>query len=141
MTHLLSAEDRDFCAQFESGDFPAAEFHHRKHLKLAYVYLTAHDTEIASKLMRDAIKNFLLKNFVAPEKYHETITRAWILAVRHFMEKTSKSDSADSFIDQNLIMLDANIMMTHYSAKVLFSDQARENFTEPDLDPIPRYDQ
>ncbi len=141
MTNLLSAEDRNFCTRFESSEFPAAEFHHREHLKLAYVYLTAHDTETAYKLMRGAIKSFLLYNRVDPGKYHETITRAWILAVRHFMEKTSSSDSADSFIDQNPIMLDAKIMMTHYSTGLLFSDQARGKFAAPDLDPIPRYEQ
>lgn len=29
-------------------------------------------------------------------------------------------------------------MMTHYSAGLLFSDEARAAFVEPDLDPIPR---
>ncbi len=32
-----------------------------------------------------------------------------------------RRDSADSFIDQNPEMLDANIVMTHYSADVLYS--------------------
>ncbi len=36
-------------------------------------------------------------------------------------------------------MLDAKIMMTHYSAEVLFSDEARAEFVEPDLEPIPRH--
>jgi hypothetical protein len=49
-------------------------------------------------------------------KYHETITRAWILAVRRFMELTPAADSADTFIDANPRLLDSKIMFTHYSA-------------------------
>lgn len=62
------------------------------------------------------------------------------MAVRHFMEATSSSESAESFIEQNPRMLDAKIMMTHYSAEVIFSDEARAIFVEPNLEPIPRYD-
>ena len=139
MAHLLSTEDREFRAQFESGVFPLTEFKHRAHLSLAYGFLAEHDTETAHQLMREALKSFLEFNGIAISKYHETMTRAWILAVRHFMEATPSSESSDAFIEQNPKMLDAKIMMTHYSAELLFSTGAREKFVEPDLDPIPRY--
>lgn len=137
--HLLSTEDQEFLAQVESREFPLAEFNHRAHLRLAYVYLAEHDTETAHQLMREALKGFLEFNGIAVSKYHETMTRAWILAVRHFMEATPGSESSDAFIEQNPEMLDSKIMMTHYSAELLFSEEARATFVEPDLDPIPRY--
>ena len=139
MPNLLSSEDRAFQSVFESGQFPIQDFNHRAHLRLAYVYLTEQVTEAAYMSMRDAIHDFLKCNGIDLTKYHDTITRAWILAVRHFMDKTSHSDSANSFIDQHPEMLDSKIMMSHYSAEVLFSDKARAEFVEPDLDPIPRY--
>jgi len=139
MHHLLSTEDRAFRTQLESCETPPAEFNHRAHLRLAYVYLTEHDTETAYQRMRDALVRFLEHNGVDASKYHDTMTRAWILAVRHFMEKTPGAGSSDSFIEQNPAMLDSKIMLTHYSAEVLFSNEAREGFVEPDLDPIPRY--
>jgi hypothetical protein len=89
--------------------------------------------------MRDTLLTVLEHNGVDPSKYYDTMTRAWILAVRHFMEATLSSESADSFIDQNPEMLHSNIMMTHYSAEVLFSDEARARLVEPDRDPIPRH--
>jgi len=93
------------------------------------------------QLMRNALYAYLEHLGIdVTTKYDDTITRAWILAVRHFMEMTLDSISADSFIDKNPKMLDTKIMMTHYSAEVLFSDEARTNFIEPNLDPIPRYD-
>ena len=139
MPHRSSTEDRAFLAQFESCTFPVSDFDHRAHLRLAYIYLTEHDTETAHRLMREAIEDFLEHNGVDPAKYHDTVTHAWILAVRHFMKATSGSESADSFIDQNPELLASKIMMTHYSAEVLFSDEARAQFVEPDLGPIPRH--
>lgn len=139
MAHQISTGDRAFQAQFESCKFPLAEFNHRAHLRLAYVYLAEQDTETAGQMMRDALKNFLEHLGIDLSKYHETMTRAWILAVRHFMQSTPSSASADSFIKQNPEMLDQTIMMTHYSAELLFSEEARANFVEPDLDSIPRY--
>ena len=71
-------------------------------------------------------------------KYHETMTQAWVLAVRHFMDSTLGTSSALEFIDANPKLLDTEIMMTHYSKDVLFSDMARGSFVEPNLVPIPR---
>lgn len=88
MAHLLSTEDREFVAQFESCEFLPDKFNHRAHLRLAYVYLAEQDTETSCQLMRDSLRRFLEYNGIGLSKYHETLTRAWILAVRHFMEAT-----------------------------------------------------
>ena len=134
-------EDIEFKQQMETCEFPAPDFNHRAHLRLAYLYLTENNTDKASELMRDTLNRFLIHNDVDPSKYHETLTKAWILAVHHFMNKTGGSSSADEFIDKNPVMLDTKIMMTHYSAETLFSDEARAVFVPPDLDPIPKYEE
>src|SRR5262245_55130357 len=140
MKHRLSANDRDFRAEFEACRFPPAEFGHRAHIRLAYVYLAEHDTDASHQLMHDALLNFIRHHGVDISKYHETMTRAWIMAVRHFMEISPGSESSEAFTEDNPRMLDSKIMMTHYSAEVLFSDEARARFVEPNLSPIPRYD-
>ena len=137
MGHRSSIEDQNFRREFEACKFPPPEFNHRAHIRLAYVYLTAYDTDAAHQSMRSALLAFLQHNGVDLSKYHETITRAWIMAVRHFMENTPSSESSDDFIEKNPGMLDSKIMMSHYSAEVLFSDEARAKFVEPNLDPIP----
>lgn len=139
MKHLSSVEDQNFRREFEACTFPPAEFNHRAHVRLAYVYLSEHDSDTAHHLMRSALLSFLEYHGVDVSKYHETITGAWILAVRHFMENTLSSESSENFIEKNPRMLDKEIMMTHYSAEVLFSDEARARFVEPNLDPIPKY--
>ena len=139
MKHLSSVEDQKFRREFESCKFPSAEFSHREHIRLAYVYLSEYDTDTAHQLMRSALLSFLEYHSIDVTKYHETITRAWIMAVRHFMENTPSSESSDNFIEKNPRMLDSKIMMTHYSVEVLFSDEARAKFVEPNLEPIPEY--
>jgi hypothetical protein len=139
MKHRLSPSDEHFRERFEACELPPGEFDHRAHIRLAYAYLTGHDVDAAHQLMQRALLAFLRHHGIDPSKYHETMTRAWVMAVRHFMERTPGSDSADAFIGANPVMLDSKIMMTHYSAEVLFSDEARAKFVEPDLSPIPRY--
>lgn len=140
MKHLITKEDLEFKGKFESCKFPVPEFDHRAHLRLAYVYLVDNNKDIAVQLMRDALTGLLRYAGIDPsQKYHETLTEAWILAVHHFMNTTSSSESADDFIEKNPVMLDSKIMMTHYSVEVLFSRKARQSFVEPNLDPIPRY--
>lgn len=137
MAHGLSASDRSFRERFEACTIPPAEFDHRAHVRLAYVHLAEQNVDTAHERVREGLRKFLVHNRIDVSKYHETITRAWIMAVRLFMDRTDDTDSADGFIDRNPQILDARIMLTHYSAEVLFSDEARSRFVEPDLDPIP----
>ncbi|MGI9239270.1 MAG: hypothetical protein ACR2RV_00625 [Verrucomicrobiales bacterium] len=140
MAHSASNEDLKFKGLVESCELPISEFSHRAHLRLAYVYLSEHDTESAIELMRNSLGRLIHHNGVPPSKFHETLTRAWILAVDHFMNQVVSSNSADELIDRHSELLDTEIMMTHYSAEVLFSEKARGEFVQPDLDPIPRYE-
>lgn len=138
--HQLSPDDRQFQADFEAGTFPRDDFNHRAHVRLACSYLVDCNTDAAAARMHRALLGFLRHQGVPAAKYHETLTRAWILAVRHFMEPSPASAAADAFIGLNPALLDSKIMLTHYSAELLFSDEARARFVEPDLDRIPRHE-
>ncbi|HWE08644.1 MAG TPA: hypothetical protein VG325_04790 [Solirubrobacteraceae bacterium] len=52
-------------------------FGHREHLELAWTYLRLHPTEEAERVMVAAIRH-IARRHGAEEKYHETITRAWL---------------------------------------------------------------
>ncbi len=140
MKYLISKKDQEFKGQVESCNFPVAQFVHRAHLRLAYVYLAENDVNASIHLMKNTLTDLLMHAGIAPsQKYHETLTASWVLAIYHFMNNMEKSDSADEFIDKNTIMLDSKIMMSHYSPELLFSKVARKFFVEPNLAPIPRY--
>jgi len=115
MSHAISPEDRDFKEQVEARTYPIPNFDHRAHLRLAYIYLVESETEEAIGRMRNSLLGLLQKAGIDPSsKFHETITKAWVLAVQYFMSQTDESDSADRFISSNPKMLDSKIMMTHY---------------------------
>lgn len=137
MEHSISAEDRDFREAFEALEVIAEDFDHRAHVRLAYIYLCEMPVDEAHRAMKNALLAFLHHLGVEEGKYHETITRAWIKAVRFFMGESETCRSADEFIDRNPRLLDTQIMLTHYSAEVLFSPEARGQFVPPDIEPIP----
>jgi hypothetical protein len=139
MRHQLSVQDQNFRMEFEAHTISPALFNHRAHIRLAYIYLAEHDTDAAHQLMRRALLSFLNHHGINVSKYHETMTHAWILAVRHFMAKTPSTESYDAFIEQNPSLLNSKIMLAHFTTEVLFSDEARAKFVQPNLDPIPSY--
>jgi hypothetical protein len=135
--HRASLDDIAFRKAFEAGDVAPSDFNHAAHVQLAYVYLCEHPVDEAVDRMKSSLLAFLRRNAISEGKYHETMTRAWVMAVDHFMQQSSGSESAVSFMSANPALLDSRIMLTHYSAEVLFSPEARSGFVPPDIQPIP----
>jgi hypothetical protein len=135
--HSISDDDREFRDAFESLRLAPEAFGHCEHVRLAYIYLCEKSVDDAHEAMKNALIAFLAHSGVNKSKYHETITRAWVMAVRHFMAQSADCVSSDEFIQLNARLLDTKIMLTHYSAEVLFSPQARAQFVAPDIEGIP----
>jgi len=140
MSHKLSLDDEQFLREFEAFGIPPEQFDHEAHVRLAYAYLCQGDRGQATVRMKHALLAFLDHVGVDSGKYHETITLAWIGAVGHFMDSTQPCSGFPEFIRQNPLLLDTKIMLSHYSAGLLFSDAARTGFVDPDVSPIPGLD-
>lgn len=138
MKHQASPDDLDFLRDFEACRVSPKDFDHAAHVRLAYIYLCEHSVEAATERMKEALLRFLGHLGVGPGKYHETITRAWIMAVAHFMRRSEPCASADAFMAGSPQLLDSKIMLTHYSAELLFSPEARASFVAPDIQEIPK---
>lgn len=139
MQHTISERDRLFQRSFEALNVAPSNFDHAAHVRLAYIYLCHHAPDAATDHMKRALLTFVDHLGVGRSKFHETITQAWILAVRHFMDLTPHAASADAFIAANPRLLDTRIMFTHYSAERLLSQEARDAYVPPDLAPIPSH--
>ena len=135
-TCAASESDRQFQREFEAGRIPPGEFNHVAHLRLVYVYLVEGGLLHAEQRMRESLRNFISANGIASTKYHETLTRAWVMAVCHFMQRKC-SLSFSEFAANSQPLLDSKVMLTHYSAEALFSEHARARFVAPDLQAIP----
>jgi hypothetical protein len=136
--HEVSVQDCEFRRAFEACEIAPASFDHAAHVRLGYIYLCEHSIDAAVERMKASLLTFLAHLGVDPGKYHETITRAWIMAVDHFMRQAAGGyDSAAAFMQATPTLLDTRIMLTHYSAQVLFSPEARRSFVQPDIQSIP----
>lgn len=140
MNQRVSPEDHAFRYQFEAHAVTPEDSDHRAHVRLAYIYLCAYEPDVAHRRMRQALQEFLARRGVDASKYHETMTRAWLRAVRHFTARAPDATSVAAFLERHPALLDPGVMLTHYSKDLLFSQKARSTFVEPDLEPIPEHD-
>ena len=65
------------------------------------------------------------------------VTRAWVLAVRHFMDRFPGTQSAEEFMAHSQRLFDPGVMLTHYTREALLSEAARREYVARDLEPIP----
>ncbi|WP_185233308.1 hypothetical protein [Teredinibacter franksiae] len=137
MPLCISDLDKSFLSAFENSTLEVDAFHHREHLRLAYITLVLNDVDLAYRRIRAGLLRMLQRNGVGSVKYHDTLTFAWIQAVKHFMWLTENANSSEEFLSQNQLLLDKNVMFTHYSQALINAEQARKQFVPPDLVPIP----
>ena len=52
----------------------------------------------------------------------------------------TRHEQAAAFMAANPRLLDSKIMLSHYSAEVLFSPGARQAFVQPDIQSIPEHE-
>ncbi|MGI8820738.1 MAG: hypothetical protein ACR2ID_07730 [Chthoniobacterales bacterium] len=129
--------DAEFLAAFENCRITAAELGHREHLRLAFIYLSRNPFETALAKVETGLQALLAHLGAPPSKYHKTLTRAWLLAVQHFLLSSGRFTTAAEFLERNPQLLDQRILETHYTRERLWSEEARRRFIEPDLQPIP----
>ena len=70
----------DLIRRFEDGTLPASEFHHRDHVRLAWLYLDEEPPLAALARFAEGLKRFATRNGV-PGLYHETIIWAYLLLI------------------------------------------------------------
>jgi len=134
-------DDETFLAQFESAALPLADWHHRQHLKVAYLYLRRHPFERALERMRSGIRAYNAAHHVpeGPTRgYHETMTRAWLHLVHLTLCEFGPSGSADEFVDQHPQLQSMRALLFFYSRDLIMSLRAKHDFLAPDLAPLPR---
>jgi len=135
--HQLSAIDEITLQSIENKYLQLAEFNHAMHLRLAYCYLIKWGVKNAGKQMKKTLISFLSFHGVDSSKYHETITQGWLKAVWHFMQQSHPLPSSEAFLKENPVLMNKEILLSHYSEERLFSEQARVQYLAPDLNPFP----
>ena len=125
--------DQDFREAFESLEIP---FHHREHIRMAWIYSRHFPQEEAVSRMVRGIQAFA-KHHGAPGKYHHTITVAWMRLVRHAAFSPPPAPDFNTFAAAHPELLDPRLLEAYYSKSRLQSDAARYGWIEPDLHALP----
>ncbi len=123
--------DEEFVRAFESCELSPDAFHHRDHIRLAAIYVSRHGAAEATERFKASLRRFAA-NIGKSDRYHETITVAWIQLVAHAMTLNPGAQPGD-FPE----LLDKNYIGRFYSPGLLATAAARSGFVEPDRAPLP----
>jgi len=128
--------DEDFLRTFEDLSFPADQFRHREHLRVAWLYLKSFDATRAAERMCAGIRRFA-NHHGATQKYHHTLTLFWMRLVAVAMAETPEGCSFAELLAAHHELGDKNLTHKYYSQDLLQSAGARKGWVEPDLRPLP----
>lgn len=125
--------DQELIEQFENGTLPSECFHHREHVRTAFLYLTKYPVLETLHLFSKSLQRFAQVHG-KPQLYHETITWAYVLLIRERMARAGKNQSWEEFARSNpdLLVWKNGILTRYYRAETLASDLARAVFVLPD---------
>ncbi len=128
--------DDDFVTAFLSGSLPPTQFHHRDHLRLTWALVRLTGVEAAMKRITSGIRYFATQHGQA-EKYHETMTRFWVLLVGHMVAARPDITTFDEFLAAFPMLLEKDLPYRHWRRETMLSSDARAHWVEPDILALP----
>lgn len=126
--------DRELMEGFEAGTL-GAEFGHEEHVRVAWLHLRRDGPLGALARVSEGLRR-LAASHGRPERYHETITWAWVLLIAQRVRETPAIDW-DEFRAAHPDLLDRSCpaLAAYYSPQLLASAEARSGFVLPDRVP------
>ena len=113
----------------------ACRFGHREHVQLTWLAVRRLGVPAAIDVVSDGIQR-TARYAGAPQKYHTTVSRAWVELVGHHVAEHDAADF-DSFAAHNRALLDKRLLTRFYRTATLASQRARTGWVEPDLAAFP----
>jgi hypothetical protein len=113
----------------------AGRFGHRQHVELTWRAVRQCGMPDAIDLICQGIQR-TARYAGAPQKYHVTISRAWVELVAHHVAHDG-SDDFEAFATRNPMLLDKRLLTRFYRSTTLADLRARTSWVEPDLAPFP----
>src|SRR5689334_6460118 len=128
--------DEDFLRAFEDLSFPAGQFHHREHIRVTWLYLKSSDATRAAERMAAGILRFA-NHHGATQKYHHTVTLAWMRLVAAALVETPEGYDFTKFLVEHPELGDKDLLKKYYAPELVQSNAARESCVKCDLPPLP----
>jgi hypothetical protein len=115
---------------------PSGQFRHRQHINLAFLAVRRYGMPEATVRICDWIRHIAAYER-APQKYHHTVSRAWVELVAHHVDADPDCADFETFTGRNPALLDKRLLRRHYRSSTLAAVPARRGWVEPDLQPFP----
>jgi hypothetical protein len=131
----VSSADEEFLSAFEAARIANQDFHHRDHLRLAWIQVHRLGLRRASDAVAAGIRQFA-SHHGHGERYHETMTRFWVRVIGMGID-CHPTFAFDDLLAAEPHLLDKNLPYRHWSRGRMLSDDARRQWVEPDLRLIP----
>ena len=128
------AADHEFDALMTDVMSHADRFGHREHIHLTWLAVRRYGVATATELISEGIRR-TARYAGAPQKYHETVSRAWVRLVAHHVDASEEDFTA--FVKRNPGLLDKRLLARHYRPTTLAGATARTGWVEPDIIPFP----
>jgi len=113
----------------------AGRFGHREHVHLTWLAVRRYGPAAAVGLVSDGIQG-TARYAGVPQKYHATVSRAWVELVGRHVAEHGGNDFA-AFLAHNPALLDKRLLTRFYRPATLASQPARSGWVEPDLAAFP----
>lgn len=127
------SQDRRYLEDFEACRIPAGQFHHRDHVRVAWLMLKESPIEEALGRFTRGIRR-LAEHFGATGLYHQTITWTYLFVINERMGRLAADHDWATFRDANPdLFADAGALLrARYTPSRLSSALARGQFLLPD---------
>jgi hypothetical protein len=122
-----------FLERFENQILSEADFRHPDHVRLAWLYLQRLPLTEAISMFSSGLKRFATR-FGKSNRYHETITLAYLLLINERIASGPASNTWSGFARENadLLKWKGGILDSYYRPEILTSDLARRVFVFPE---------
>src|SRR5262249_2428340 len=96
ISYNTNMNDMEFVRAFESCKLPPDLFHHRDHIRLAWIYLHQYGADQAVTRIAASIRNYAA-HLGKSDKYHETVTVAWMRLFAQIPQNASFDEMTRTF--------------------------------------------
>jgi hypothetical protein len=128
-----SIGDKVFIQAFETSQLDFAEWTHRAHLRMAWIYFQGLDSHAANEKIRHGIKQYNQANAqLIKHAYNETITSFFCHLVNLAIKKDQRDGMANSdfveFLERYPYLDNFDFIYNFYTKELLYSENAKERY-------------
>lgn len=125
--------DNELAEKFENCTLAGADFTHRNHVRLTWIYLHKFKPLDALERFSENLKKFAASLGKA-NLYHETMTFAYFFLIHERIRRGEEPQTWEEFAAANpdLLTRQNGILTKYYHSRTIASDFARNFFVLPD---------